>query len=84
MACNFSISLFNLYLNIDCIADSAVDTAKLILEKASSEEARKKIINSSDPSTRSTALHFAAQKNHVEFVNFLLSIIDSDNEMLTV
>ena len=33
---------------------------------------------------QNNALHYAAQKNHVEFTLFLLSIIDVDNEMLTV
>ena len=61
-----------------------MDTAKLLLEKASSEEERQKIIKYADPSSQNTALHYAAQKNHVEFASFLLSIIDVDNEMLTV
>ena len=59
-----------------------METAKSLLEKASSEEMRQTIICCKDKSTFNNALHYAAQKNHVEFTTFLLEIIDPDNEML--
>ena len=61
-----------------------MDTAKLLLEKTSSEEEKQKIIKYSDPSTLNNALHFCAQRNHVEFALFLLDIIGEDNEILIV
>ena len=60
-----------------------METAELLLEKTSSKEKREKII-AYKSKARNTALHFAAQKNHVEFVDFLLKIIDVDHPMLTV
>ena len=64
----------------------AVDTAKLLLEKTSSEEERQSIIKYCDQwiDRGGTALHSSSARNHVNFTKFLLSIIDVDNEMLTV
>ena len=64
--------------------NDAVDIAKLLLKKASSEEERQKIIKYCDPNSLETALHCSATKNHFNFTKFLLSIIDANNEILTV
>ena len=61
-----------------------MDTAKLLLEKTSSEEQKHQIIKNFEPKTLDTALHLAAQKNHWEFAEFLLSNIEVEDKLLIV
>lgn len=63
---------------------NAVDTARLLIETVSSEEQKRKIIEYCDPQSLDTTLHVAAQKNHVEFAQFLLNHLEDTDQLFIV